>query len=82
LVREPFSIDAEAEIVRLVRDAAGGAELTAAPYWTDAAFIAAAGIPTVLYGPGGDGAHADVEWVSLADTEAVTRTLIAVAEAL
>jgi acetylornithine deacetylase len=82
LVREPFSIDPDAEIVRLVRDAAGGAELTAAPYWTDAAFIAAAGIPTVLYGPGGDGAHADVEWVSLPDTEAVTRTLIAVAEAL
>ena len=82
LMREPFSIDPEAEIVRLVRDAAGGAELSGAPYWTDAALIAAAGIPTVLFGPGGDGAHADVEWVSLSDTEAVTRTLIAVAEAL
>jgi acetylornithine deacetylase len=82
LVREPFAIDPEAEIVRLVREAAGGAEVAGAPFWTDAAFIAAAGIPVVLYGPGGDGAHADVEWVSLADTEAVTRTLIAAAEAL
>ena len=42
-----------------------------ASYWADAAFIAAAGIPTVMLGPGGEGAHADVEWVSLADTEAV-----------
>ena len=68
LVREPFTVDPEAEIVRLVREAAGGAEIAGAPYWTDAAFIAAAGIPTVLFGPGGEGAHADVEWVSLSDT--------------
>ena len=51
LVREPFAIDPGAEIVQLVRDAAGGAAVAGAPYWTDAAFIAAAGIPTVLYGP-------------------------------
>ncbi len=81
LVREPFTVDPEAEIVRLVRDVAG-AEIAGAPYWTDAAFIAAAGIPTVLFGPGGDGAHADVEWVSLSDTIAVTETLITVAERL
>jgi acetylornithine deacetylase len=78
LVREPFSVDADAEIVRLVCSAAG-ASTAGAPYWTDAAFIAAAGIPTVLYGPAGEGAHADEEWVSLSDTEAVARTLLAVA---
>ena len=50
-----------------------GAEIAGAPYWTDAAFIAAAGIPTVLFGPGGDGAHADVEWVSLSDTRGGVR---------
>ena len=44
-------------------------------YWADSAFIAAAGIPTVLYGPGGEGAHAAEEWVSLADTEIVARVL-------
>ena len=69
LVREPFAVDPEAEIVALVREAAGGAPLAGAPYWTDAAFIAAAGIPTVLFGPGGEGAHAVEEWVSIADTE-------------
>jgi acetylornithine deacetylase len=31
----------------------------------DSAFLAAAGIPTVIFGPDGEGAHADVEWVDL-----------------
>jgi acetylornithine deacetylase len=52
---------------------------TGASYWADAAFIAAAGIPTVMFGPVGEGAHAAEEWVSLASTEAVARTLVAVA---
>jgi len=50
-----------------------------ASYWADAAFIAAAGIPTVIYGPSGEGAHALEEWVSLSDTEDVTRVLLDVA---
>jgi acetylornithine deacetylase len=82
LAREPFAIDPGAEIVSLVRAAAGGAAVAGAPYWTDAAFLAAAGIPTVLYGPGGAGAHADVEWVSVSDTERVVRTLVDVAARL
>ena len=32
-----------------------------------------------MFGPGGEGAHADDEWVSFADTEAVARTLVGVA---
>jgi acetylornithine deacetylase len=84
LEREPFAVDPGAEIVAVTRDAAAaalGAEpaVTGASYWADAAFIAAAGIPTVLFGPGGDGAHAIEEWVSLSDTEAVARTLIRLA---
>jgi acetylornithine deacetylase len=54
--------------------------ITGASYWADAAFIAAAGIPTVMFGPAGEGAHAAEEWVSIASTEAVARTLVAVAE--
>jgi acetylornithine deacetylase len=81
LVREPFEIDAGAELVGLVREAAAGVlgtppALGGASYWADAAFIAAAGIPTVLFGPGGEGAHAIEEWVSLAGTEAVAATLV------
>jgi hypothetical protein len=41
--------------------------------------VAAAGIPIVMFGPGGQGAHAAEEWVSLSGTEAATRTLVAVA---
>jgi acetylornithine deacetylase len=87
LVREPFELAADAELVGIVRDAAAQV-LGAAPavggasYWADAAFIAAAGIPTVMLGPGGEGAHAAEEWVSVPDTEAVARALVAVAQRL
>jgi acetylornithine deacetylase len=84
LVREPFEVPEDEEVVTVVREAAeevlgepppvGGAS-----YWADASFIAATGVPTVLFGPGGDGAHADEEWVSLSDTDAVARTLVGVA---
>jgi acetylornithine deacetylase len=84
LVREPFEIDRNDELVSLVALAVGEAMGEPAPiggasYWADSAFIAAAGIPTVLFGPGGDGAHATEEWVSLSDTEAVARTLVRLA---
>jgi acetylornithine deacetylase len=84
LVREPFEIDDEHELVGLASEAL--AEVRGEPstiggvsYWADAAFIAAAGIPTVLLGPGGAGAHAVEEWVSLADTEAVRDALVTLA---
>jgi acetylornithine deacetylase len=84
LVRQPFEVDEDAEPVDAMRAAV--AEVTGqappiagASYWADAAFIAAAGIPTVMFGPGGEGAHAIEEWVSLSDTEAVTRALVGVA---
>lgn len=84
LVREPFEVSAGAEIVATVRAAAaevlgGEPAIGGASYWADAAFIAAAGIPTVLFGPAGEGAHAAEEWVSITSTEAVARTLVAVA---
>src|SRR5262249_53358008 len=87
LVREPFEIAQDAELVTLVADAAAEVlgttpKIGGASYWADASFIAAAGIPTVLFGPGGEGAHAVEEWVSLSDTEAVARTLVSVATRL
>jgi acetylornithine deacetylase len=35
------------------------------PFWTDAALLSAAGIPTVLLGPTGHGLHSVEEWVDL-----------------
>jgi acetylornithine deacetylase/succinyl-diaminopimelate desuccinylase-like protein len=87
LVREPFEVDAGAEVVRVVRDAASevlGAPPTigGASYWADAAFIAAAGIETVMLGPAGEGAHAVEEWVSIDSTVAVARSLVGAARRL
>ena len=81
MVRDPFEIAPDAEIVALVRAAASEAlgatpAIAGASYWADAAFIASAGIPTVIFGPGGEGAHAAQEWVSLSDTQAVADTLV------
>jgi acetylornithine deacetylase len=87
LVREPFAIDPGDPLVGVVRDAAAATlgappPVSGASYWADAAFIAAAGIPTVLFGPAGEGAHAAEEWVSVESTAAVARTLVAVAREL
>jgi len=80
LVREPFEIDAGDPFVDVVRDAIGGSPpAVGVSYWADSAFIAAAGIPTVLFGPSGEGAHAVEEWVSIPDTIACTDVLTAVA---
>jgi acetylornithine deacetylase len=38
---------------------------TGVSFWADAAVLGHAGIPTVLFGPGGQGAHAIEEYVRL-----------------
>ena len=77
--REPFETPADHPFVELVAREAGAPELTGARFWTDAALIAAAGIPTVLYGPAGEGAHADIEWVDLASLERVREGVVRIA---
>jgi acetylornithine deacetylase len=69
--REPYEAPIGHPFVELVARVAGTRDLVGAPFWTDAALIAGAGIPTVLYGPAGEGAHAEVEWVDLASLERV-----------
>jgi acetylornithine deacetylase/succinyl-diaminopimelate desuccinylase-like protein len=69
--RQPYELAADHPFVDVVARAAETHERAGAAFWTDAALIAAAGIPTVLYGPAGEGAHADVEWVALASLERV-----------
>jgi acetylornithine deacetylase len=67
--REPLETDPREEIVRVLSGHAGNPEPVGVPFWTDAALLSAAGIPTVVFGPAGDGAHADVEWVDLDSVE-------------
>ncbi len=80
--REPLATPADASIVELLTQKTAEAlghtpELIGVPFWTDAALFAAAGIPTVVFGPGGEGAHADVEWVDLIDAERLVEILLA-----
>ena len=87
LAREAFEVGKDEDVVADVSAAAATVlgtppAIAGASYWADAAFIAAAGIPTVMFGPGGEGAHAVEEWVSIADTVAVARTLVAAAQEL
>jgi acetylornithine deacetylase len=68
LDRPPLTCDPNCAIAASVREAI--ISVTGRPpeeigvaFWMDAALFAAAGIPTVNYGPSGAGAHEAVEWV-------------------
>ena len=78
-VREPFEVSEEESVVEMVRRHAGEPEVVGVPFWADSAVFAAAGIPTVLFGPKGEGAHAEVEWVDLASVERCKDIYLAVA---
>jgi acetylornithine deacetylase len=80
--REPFEVDAGHELVRAVGAAAGTNDVAGVLFWTDAALVAAAGIPTVLFGPAGEGAHAAVEWVDISSLERCREVYVAVAAAI
>ena len=76
LERDPFAVDPDAAIVRAALDALGpGTPVIGVPYWADSAIFSAAGIPTVIFGPGGEGAHAAVEWVDLAQLDRCVEAL-------
>ena len=77
--RDPMEISPNEEIVRAVQAQTGLPEVYGAPFWTDAALLADAGIPAVLFGPRGEGAHAAVEWVELASVERCRDIYVAVA---
>jgi acetylornithine deacetylase len=80
LARPPFEVDEGEPIVELVRRHAGDGEVVGVPFWADSALLAGAGIPTVLFGPSGEGAHAVVEWVDLPAAERCLEIYVAVAE--
>jgi acetylornithine deacetylase len=80
LSEPPFEADRSSAIVQTVlatvEEVTGAAPvLRGEPFWTDCALLAAAGIPAVLFGVTGGGAHAASEWVDLASVETVARVL-------
>lgn len=78
--RRPFEVDEGEAVVEAVRRHAGEPDVIGVPFWADSAILQAAGIPTVVFGPSGEGAHAVEEWVSLADAERCAEVYLAVAE--
>jgi acetylornithine deacetylase len=86
LVRAPFSVDPSEPIVALLREQATAhlgrePQLQGHSAWMDAAFTSAAGIPTVVFGPAGAGAHEVEEWVDLASVRDCAEVLRATATA-
>lgn len=84
--RDPFEVAGDADVVLAVERAAAAVlgsppEIYGDTPWMDAALFAAAGIPTVVFGPGGAGAHAATEYSSIDEVIAATEILTAAARA-
>jgi acetylornithine deacetylase len=69
--REPFEALADDAFVQAVAAVVAEEQPVGVSYWADSGLLAGAGIPTVLYGPIGDGAHGEVEWVDVESLERV-----------
>jgi acetylornithine deacetylase len=69
--RSPYRISSDHRLVRAIAGAAGRAggsrEPSGMSFWTDAAILGDAGIPSVLFGPGGAGLHSIEEYVNVKD---------------
>ncbi len=69
--RPAYAVHADHEIVRILAGAIADVgitpHITGASFWTDAAVLGHAGIPSILFGPGGAGLHSLEEYVRIAD---------------
>jgi len=87
LTRGAFAVAPDAPLVRAVI-AAATAVLGRVPatighsFWMDAALLAEAGVETVVIGPVGAGAHADIEWVDLGSVHRLAAILARTAVAV
>ena len=82
--RSPLETSEEADIVKAIQAASvktlnHPSQIAGVQFWTDAAVLSAAGIPSVLFGPSGSGAHAVEEWVDLSSVKACAEIYLATA---
>lgn len=80
--RPPYELPPDHALPRALAHAAAMTQIhrparpmAAMSFWTDAAILAGAGIPSVLFGPGGAGLHSKEEYVNVADVIACRDTL-------
>jgi acetylornithine deacetylase len=83
--RAPYEIDPEHDLpVTLVEAAQSGGtptEMIGMSFWTDAAILGGAGIPSVLFGPTGAGLHGLDEWVDVKSVLACRDALVTLTRA-
>ena len=73
--RPSYKVPADAEILARLQKASPQSASVGFSYWADSALSGTAGIPSLLYGPVGHGAHAIDEWVSLSSLLTIYETL-------
>ena len=73
--RPPYRVPDDAEILSRLQKASPQSSPVGLSFWADSALAGMAGIPSVLFGPIGHGAHAVDEWVSLNSLVKVYETL-------
>lgn len=83
LVRQPFESSEESNITQTVLRHAESVlgsipKLRAEPFWTDASLLDQQGIPCLLFGADGFGAHAAQEWVDAESVQQLTDVLTGV----
>jgi len=67
---------------RALETAGQSSEPTGMSFWTDAAILADAGMPSILFGPGGAGLHSTVEYVTVKDVGVCRDVLVAATTAI
>jgi acetylornithine deacetylase len=81
--RPPYEVPPGHDLPASLRAAAAAlaidAELRGMSFWTDAAVLGSANIPSVLFGPGGAGLHSTEEYVRIADVLACRDALASLA---
>jgi acetylornithine deacetylase len=83
--RAPYELSPDHELpaalVSAARGAGAEARLIGMSFWTDAAILGDAGIPSVLFGPTGGGLHSIDEWVDVQSVITCRDALVALARA-
>jgi acetylornithine deacetylase len=78
--RPSYQVAPDHALPRALREAAGSdGDFVGMSFWTDAAVLGGAGIPSVLFGPGGAGLHSTEEYVEIEDVLRCRDTLAALA---
>jgi len=64
IFRRPPNQSDKDNYIKMLKEQVDDKDYRGMSYWADSALAAEAGIPSILYGPAGHGAHAIDEWVS------------------